>query len=85
MKVFGYKLSTWILHPKKVWDAFQRQKLPVVDFDFPDNNCRCCGHAHKYADKKRCLCFCCRFGSCKGHPCCFDNLNRKKYDSDFDI
>lgn len=72
------RLLCWLLHPILSLEAYQNRKLPVINLDNPENNCMCCGHDHKYADKKRCICFCCKLGACKSHSCCFDNLNRKR-------
>lgn len=71
MTIFGYKISSWIKHPIKVWEAFQRKKCPVINLDNPENNCKGCGHDHNYANKRRVLCLCCKYGHCQSHRCCF--------------
>ena len=70
MKIFGYKLSSWICHPILGWEAFQRQKCPIVNLDNPEKNCEGCGHDHSLASK-RVSCLCCKYGHCRSHRCCF--------------
>jgi hypothetical protein len=51
MKILGYKVSLWIKHPILVWEAYQRSKLPVVDLDNPENNCKFCGVDHHHSER----------------------------------
>lgn len=52
MTILGYKLKSWILHPKLVWEAYQRCKFPVVNLDDTGANCLICGFDHKYMTKR---------------------------------
>lgn len=51
MKIRGYRLSSWLLHPILVWEAYQRSKFPIVDLDSPENNCSFCGFDHHYSER----------------------------------
>jgi hypothetical protein len=53
MKLFGYKLTSWIRHPILVWNAFQLRNVPVIDLDNPENNCSFCGCDHHYSERSK--------------------------------
>ena len=51
MKILGYRLQTWIRHPRLVLDAYGRRNVPVVDLDHPENNCSFCGVDHHFNER----------------------------------
>lgn len=53
MRIFGYKLSSWLRHPFLVYEAMQNRKLPFIDLDHPVRNCVKCQHVH---DTCKCGC-----------------------------
>lgn len=51
MRILGYKLSSWIKHPIRIWEAYQRRNWPVIDLDNPENNCSFCGCDHHSSER----------------------------------
>jgi hypothetical protein len=55
MKILRLRLISWIKHPILCWQAYQRRNWPIIDLDYPENNCPFCGYDHHYNERQELL------------------------------